>query len=232
MPLRSPKMYSFIFGFQRRTWWPKWTPASNNSFIVTVTKLLSPSRQLVCVLAAIVAFALKATNLKSRQWNSEISNLRFEISKLPFRKLEALARALLSVLLAFLNPGIARDQSRVFQCRSQVAVVFNQGARDSMANRTGLACGTAAGDVGEHIELADCLSQLHRLSNNHAQRLVRKIHLKRPAIDLKVARAGSQIYSRRRALASSSSVVFNLCHVLILLIRCFYFAVLREGNSK
>src|SRR5262245_60059876 len=36
MPLRSPKMNSFIFGFQRRTWCPKWTPASSNSFIVTV----------------------------------------------------------------------------------------------------------------------------------------------------------------------------------------------------
>ena len=40
MPFRSPKMYSFIFGFQRLTWWPKWTPASSNSFIVTVTAKL------------------------------------------------------------------------------------------------------------------------------------------------------------------------------------------------
>src|SRR6266536_188278 len=44
MPLRSPKMYSFIFGFLRRTWWPKCTPASSNSFIVTDTKL-----NLLCV---------------------------------------------------------------------------------------------------------------------------------------------------------------------------------------
>ena len=35
MPLRSPKMYSFIFGFQRRVWWPKWTPASSRSFMLT-----------------------------------------------------------------------------------------------------------------------------------------------------------------------------------------------------
>src|SRR6476619_1939771 len=33
MPFRSPKMYSFIFGFQRLVWWPKWTPASSKSFI-------------------------------------------------------------------------------------------------------------------------------------------------------------------------------------------------------
>src|SRR4051794_32132379 len=31
MPFRSPKMYSFIFGFQRFVWWPKCTPASSRS---------------------------------------------------------------------------------------------------------------------------------------------------------------------------------------------------------
>jgi hypothetical protein len=31
-------MNRFIFGFQRRVWCPKWTPASNSSFIVTSTK--------------------------------------------------------------------------------------------------------------------------------------------------------------------------------------------------
>ena len=42
MPLRSPKMYSFILGFQRLVWWPKWTPASSSSFIVmlAMVKLL------------------------------------------------------------------------------------------------------------------------------------------------------------------------------------------------
>src|SRR3954468_23331129 len=35
MPPRSPKMKRFIFGFQRRVWWPKWTPASSSSRMVT-----------------------------------------------------------------------------------------------------------------------------------------------------------------------------------------------------
>ena len=30
MPLRSAKMNGFIFGFQRRVWCPKWTPASSS----------------------------------------------------------------------------------------------------------------------------------------------------------------------------------------------------------
>src|SRR5574340_295867 len=35
MPLRSVKMYGFIFGFQRRVWWPKCTPASSRFFMET-----------------------------------------------------------------------------------------------------------------------------------------------------------------------------------------------------
>ena len=34
-PLRSPKMYGFIFGFQRWVWWPKCAPASSNCCMVT-----------------------------------------------------------------------------------------------------------------------------------------------------------------------------------------------------
>jgi hypothetical protein len=30
IPLRSAKMYGRILGFQRRVWWPKWTPASSS----------------------------------------------------------------------------------------------------------------------------------------------------------------------------------------------------------
>src|SRR6185312_14349302 len=39
MPFRSPKMYSFIFGFQRFVWWPKCTPASSRSFIAIPGKV-------------------------------------------------------------------------------------------------------------------------------------------------------------------------------------------------
>src|SRR5260221_5493857 len=35
MPPRSVKMKRFIFGFQRRVWCPKWTPASRSSFMET-----------------------------------------------------------------------------------------------------------------------------------------------------------------------------------------------------
>src|SRR5947209_19383928 len=82
MPLRSPKMYSFIFGFQRRTWWPKWTPASKSSFIVTDTKLSSPSRELVLYSSRPYAPSLEGHQPEPRQWNESfpIFNCRLPIS--------------------------------------------------------------------------------------------------------------------------------------------------------
>src|SRR5688500_14365533 len=35
-------MKRFIFGFQRRVWWPKWTPASRSSRMETTAKGLAP----------------------------------------------------------------------------------------------------------------------------------------------------------------------------------------------
>src|SRR5690242_21497902 len=42
MPDRSVKMKRRIFGFQRRVWWPKCTPASSSSRI-EATAIVSPS---------------------------------------------------------------------------------------------------------------------------------------------------------------------------------------------
>src|SRR6185437_5063676 len=44
MPPRSPKMKRRILGFQRRVWWPKCTPASSNSRMVTLGTRIPPDR--------------------------------------------------------------------------------------------------------------------------------------------------------------------------------------------
>ena len=44
MPPRSPKMNRRILGFQRRVWWPKWTPASSSSRMVTADTRNPPDR--------------------------------------------------------------------------------------------------------------------------------------------------------------------------------------------
>src|SRR6266571_2830480 len=85
MPLRSPKMYSFIFGFQRRTWWPKWTPASRSSFIVTDTKLSSPSRELVLYSPRLYALSLEGHQPEPRQWNQVIADFQLPICQFSIR---------------------------------------------------------------------------------------------------------------------------------------------------
>ena len=85
MPLRSPKMYSFIFGFQRRTWCPKWTPASSSSFIVTETKLSSPSRELVMYSPRHHALFTVGPPTRAATMVLRISNFELRISEFVLR---------------------------------------------------------------------------------------------------------------------------------------------------
>src|SRR6187200_801716 len=109
MPPRSPKMKRRIFGFQRRVWWPKWTPASSSSFIVTSTK--------------------------------DLSLLGF----LSLAELEPGAGTLLTVLLALLLARIAGQKACRLQPVAQLTVVLEQGARDAVPDRSGLARAATTG---------------------------------------------------------------------------------------
>src|SRR6187401_3785731 len=101
MPFRSMKMYFFIFGFQRRVWWPKWTPASSRSFIATSLITLS--------FGSSSARPDPEGDRRCRACEMGPRAERDPCSELPLRELEALAGARLSVLLAFLHPGVARQ---------------------------------------------------------------------------------------------------------------------------
>src|SRR3954464_4704315 len=127
-------MYCFIFGFQRLVWCPKWTPASSRSFNAIPFKV--PPLLTVPVPA---------------------------ITALPFAELEALARALLSVLLAFLDARVARQEAFLLQSRPQFEVVFHQRPRNAQAQRSGLAGDAAARDGGEYIEFIGRFGHGHRL---------------------------------------------------------------------
>src|SRR6516165_6651807 len=98
MPLRSPKMNSFIFGFHRLVWWPKCTPASSRSFNAIGTKCPPHS----------------ARPEAGRYLT------------LTFTELEAFARSRHAVLLALLRAGIAREHAFVLQRLAKFAVVFDQ----------------------------------------------------------------------------------------------------------
>src|SRR5207245_2337115 len=144
-----------------------------------------------------------------KNWQLKIGNARLSL-----RELEALARALLSVLLTFFDARIARHQSGPLQRGPQLVVVFNQRARNAVTNRACLSRGSAAGNIHYYVELARRLSQVQRLANDHSQRLVRKIRFERLPVDLNAAATRPQINSSGRCFSTARSVVLNLCHVL------------------
>ena len=131
---------------------------------------------------------------------------------LPLGKLEAFPCALLSVLLAFLDSGIASDQASVFERRPQVGIEFEQGSSYAVTNGSGLSRWTTAAHVDYQIKLVRGFRQLQRLANDHAQRFVGKIPVERLVINLDFAAAGSQIDPRRCRLPPSRSVILNFSH--------------------
>src|SRR5688572_1914584 len=131
---------------------------------------------------------------------------------LPLRELEAFSSALLSVLLAFLDSGIAGDQTGVFERLPQVAIILEQRASDAVTNRSRLARRAAAGDVDDEVELVGRFRQLQRLANDHAQRFVGEIPVEGFVIDLDLTAARPQVDARRCRLSPSRSVILNFSH--------------------
>src|ERR1700704_426166 len=94
---------------------------------------------------------------------------------LPLRELEALSRALLSVLLSFFDTRIARHQPGVLQRRTKVRIEFDQRTSNPMPNSTRLTRRATARNVDQNIKLVCGVRQLQRLADNHAQCFVGKV---------------------------------------------------------
>ena len=133
MPFRSPKMYSFIFGFQRLVWWPKWTPASSKSFNAIAAKC-PPS----C--GPCDRRTLKLRRYRLLNWK----RLRAPSCPYFFRSLMRASRV---------------RKPSFFSALAQLDVVLDQRARDAEAHGAGLAGHAAAGDGREHVELVGGFGQ-------------------------------------------------------------------------
>src|SRR5690349_3137221 len=90
--------------------------------------------------------------------------------KLTLTELEPLARSLLSVLLAFLDARVARQEPSLLEPLPQLDVVFDQRPRDAEPQRTSLAGNPAAADGCEHIELIGRFGNRQRLFDLGAKR--------------------------------------------------------------
>src|SRR6266478_2268 len=128
-----------------------------------------------------------------------------EPQKLTLRELEALARALLSVLLAFLHSRIARQKSVLTQRRPQLRIEPRNGPRQSHAHRARLSAHAAAVSRHHHVHLVGDIGEFQRLDRVMLPGVIRKILFDRPVIDGELAAARSQKHARHRFLAPSRS---------------------------
>src|SRR5947207_9605495 len=125
---------------------------------------------------------------------------------LPLAVLELLTGAGLTVLLPLAGARIAREQPRFLQWLAKLVVETRDGARQSVADRAGLAGGAAALDRHEHVELSDGVRDRQRLRDDHPQRLAREVVLEGAAVDDDASGAGLDPHTGHRRLAPPSAV--------------------------
>src|SRR6266545_2312177 len=130
---------------------------------------------------------------------------------LSLAELEALARALLTVLLAFLDARIARQEARLLEPLPQLEVVFHERARDAEPQRAGLARDAAAGDRREHVELIGGFGHGQWLLDLGAERFGGEGLLDRFPVDDDAARAGPEKHASGGCLAAPGAVILNTC---------------------
>src|SRR5712664_3075711 len=131
--------------------------------------------------------------------------------KLTLRELEALARALLSVLLAFLHSRIARQKSVLPQRRPQLRIKSRNRPRQSHAYRSRLSANAAAMRRHDHVHLVGDIRELQRLNRVMLPRVIWKILLDRPAVHRELPRPRTKEHARHRLLAPSRSQKPSLC---------------------
>jgi hypothetical protein len=91
-------------------------------------------------------------------------------------------------------------------------IVFDQGAGDAVAHRTGLAGLAAALDIHQDVEGVGVLGQFQRLAHDHAAGFAGEELVDRLVIDDELAAAAAQEYTGNGRLAATGSVILGDCH--------------------
>src|SRR6266545_3968470 len=131
---------------------------------------------------------------------------------LTLAELEAAPGALLSVLLALLDAGVPREESRLLEALPEFQVELAQRARDAVADGSRLRRRTTAGDDGQHVELLGRLRDREGLLGHHLQRFVAaEVVVEGLVVEMDLARAGAQPHARDGRLALSGRVVLDGC---------------------
>jgi hypothetical protein len=122
---------------------------------------------------------------------------------------EPFARSLLSVLLAFLDARVARQEAGLLQPLPQLDVVFHEGAGDPEPQRAGLAGDSSAADRGQHIKLIGRFGDRLRLLDLGAERLGGEGLFDRLLVHRHAAGAGPEEHACGGSLAAAGAVILN-----------------------
>src|SRR5438067_2855459 len=126
-----------------------------------------------------------------------------KLKTLPLAELEALAGALLPVLLALFAARIAREQAFALQLLAQLSIELDERAGNAQLYRACLAVHPAAGHRNQHVEVGGGFAGNQRLPRFAALRFGHEIFVKRPPVDGEFTAAGAQKNSRHTRLAAS-----------------------------
>src|SRR5579872_403440 len=138
-------------------------------------------------------------------------------STLALTKLEAFARALLSVLLALLAAGIAGEKAFRLQFLAQFYVELEQRAGNAHPESSGLAIQAASGNAGHHIKSRGGFTGDQRLAHLNTLRVRGKILFESSPVHLKLAAARTQEDPGYARFAASRTVILNcFSHLLII----------------
>jgi len=126
-------------------------------------------------------------------------------------ELEALARALLAVFLAFVFARIASQQTRFLERGTQFGVKRNQCAGNTQLNCPSLAGNPASICKNQQIDPLRHFDSKQGSPNGYASRFGREIVVESTAIDGNFARSGPQEHARHAAFAAAGSqILLNL----------------------
>src|SRR5580704_8155650 len=126
-------------------------------------------------------------------------------SDLALGELEALAGALLPVLLALFHARIARKKTVGAQGGAQLRIVLGDGAREAHANGSGLTANAAAVHGAHDVDLIGEAGELQRLGGVMFPSMIRKILFRSAAIDGELAAAGAEKNAGDRFFAAAST---------------------------
>ena len=158
-----------------------------------------------CIFGNRARGAQRPREAKTKKRRPKAAFAKAEKCGLMFRELETCASGALTVFFTLFGARVARQETCVFEGRTQIGIVVDEGAGDGMKHRAGLTRFPAAADIDFDVEVFGEIDEFQRLTQNHAKRCAIEIIFNTLFVDGNGALAGTEINARYGAFATACS---------------------------